>query len=197
MNQFKRYITCMFCLIVLTGCVSHDQSQSSKINSVSDQFVYSPSDLCRFISSPFASWVEHYSIECPENGYESDETDSMMGLLQHKGEAYEAVLLDEFRAQGKNILVIVGASTEEKRTNTLTAMAAGAEVIFQACLECPPFRGYADFLVKVPARVSLVTISTKYGIPSYQNHPSPILRCNYVVMQKCWQKIRAAIPMTS
>ena len=102
---------------------------------VADFIIYSPSDLCRFMSSPFASWMERYSIENTHHGFERDETDAMMGLLQDKGEAHEAALLDTFRKQGKDIAVIDGESVEEKRSKTLAAMASGVEIIFQACFK--------------------------------------------------------------
>jgi len=73
------------------------------------------------MSSPFAPWMERYSIENPEHGIERDETDAMLGLLE------------EFRNQGKSIAIIEGESVDEKRANALAAMEDGVEIIFQAC----------------------------------------------------------------
>ncbi len=112
--------------------------------------VYSPTDLCRFISSPFSAWMERLTVENPGHGFEPDEIDAMLGLLQHKGEAYEAEFLGKFKEQGKRIAVIEGNTVDVKLSRTQQAMADGVEIVFQACLELPPFRGYADFLVKAP-----------------------------------------------
>lgn len=142
--------------------------------------VYSPSDLCRFMSSPFASWMERYSIEIPEHGFERDEDDSMLRLLQDKGEAHEAGLLKEFQLQGKNIAVIDGATVKKKRANTLTAMASGAEVIFQACLQKSPFRGFADFLVKVPGQSLLGDYHYEVWDTKLSKTPKP-----YFAVQLC------------
>ena len=162
---------------------------------VSEQFVYSPSDLCRFMSSPFASWVERYSIEVPDHNYVRDETDAMLGLLQDKGEAHEAGLLDEFRSQGRDIAVIDGESVEEKRRNTLVAMEAGAEIIFQACLQKLPFRGYADFLVRVPGDSRFGDYHYEVWDTKLSKTPKPyfaVQLCSYAEMlaedQGCYAK---------
>jgi predicted RecB family nuclease len=117
-----------------------------------NQIIYSPSDLCRFMSSPFASWMERYSIEVPDHPYQTDETDPMQGLLQRKGELHEASFVEGFKSQGKNIVVIEGKDVFEKLKRTQEVMKSGADIIYQACLELLPFRGYADFLVKVPGK---------------------------------------------
>jgi len=157
--------------------------------------VYSPSDLCRFMSSPFASWMERYSIELPEHDYVRDETDAMLGLLQDKGEAHEAGLLKEFQTQGKDIAVIDGSSVEEKRANTSAAMASGAEVIFQACLQKSPFRGFADFLVKVPGESRLGDYHYEVWDTKLSKTPKPyfaVQLCSYAEMlaedQGCYAK---------
>ena len=121
----------------------------------SDSIVYSPSDLCRFMASPFAAWMERYKLENSENNFTPDDTDPLQGLLQSKGDAHEAHFLEQFREQGKDVVEITGESVEEKVKATVTAMQSGAEVIFQACLELAPFRGYSDFLVKVAGKSSL------------------------------------------
>lgn len=53
---------------------------------IANELVYSPSDLRRFMSSPFASWIGVLLHKMPRvNEYGSDETDSKMGLFHHKG----------------------------------------------------------------------------------------------------------------
>lgn len=117
------------------------------------QLTFSPSDLTTYTQSPYASWMERYAIECPHNCPEADGADSMMDLLQDKGGQHELGLLKEFQAQGKAIADIAKAS--DKHQATVDAMAAGVEVIFQAALEANGFKGYADFLIKVPGESDL------------------------------------------
>jgi len=162
---------------------------------IDETIVYSPSDLCRFMSSPFASWMERYSIEAPDHNYVRDETDAMLALLQDKGETHEAGLLDEFIKQGRDIAVIEGKSVEEKRRNTLAAMEAGAEIIFQACLQKLPFRGYADFLVRVPGESWLGDYHYEVWDTKLSKTPKPyfaVQLCSYAEMlaedQGCYAK---------
>ena len=72
-----------------------------------DAIVYSPSDLCRYMSSPFASWMDRYSLDNPDNQYKRDETESFLGMLQDKGDAHEAALLDKFKPRMTRIKRIV------------------------------------------------------------------------------------------
>ena len=120
-----------------------------------NKIIYSPSDLCRFMSSPFASWMARYKAEKINPLFDADETDPMMALLQDKGEAFEETFLDQFKSDGKSIANIDGRNIEEKKAATLASMQEGADVIYQACLEKAPFRGYADFLVKVEGKSRL------------------------------------------
>ena len=134
------------------------------------------------MSSPFASWMERYSIENSEHGFDRDERDSMLTLLQDKGEAHEAGLLKEFKLQGKDMVVIDGASVDEKRANTLAAMASGAEVVFQACLQKSSFRGFADFLVKVPGQSQLGEYHYEVWDTKLSKTPQPYLQGNILGM---------------
>ncbi|MFT5368256.1 MAG: putative RecB family nuclease, partial [Candidatus Latescibacterota bacterium] len=112
--------------------------------------IYSPADICRFMTSPFASWMERYAIDQPHVPYESDGTDPMTALLQKKGGAHEVAFLQQVKDEGKTIVEVKGATFEEKFEKTHAAIVGGVDVVYQACLAQVPFRGFADFLVKVP-----------------------------------------------
>lgn len=100
------------------------------------------------MDSPFASWMEHYVVLFPELSPEPDPHDSMLSLLQGKGNTHELAALHEFQSKGLSVVNLSGIeNTVEK---TLKAMQSGADVIYQAALQKPPFSGFADFLVKVP-----------------------------------------------
>ena len=113
-----------------------------------ERMYYSPSDLTKYMESPFASWMDRLAKEYPELTPEKDLSDEFMGLLQQKGYAHEDKLETRFIAEGKTLVKIEG-SDNEKHIKTLEAMKEGVEVIVQARLELDQFAGFADFLVKV------------------------------------------------
>ncbi|MBS0286706.1 MAG: TM0106 family RecB-like putative nuclease [Proteobacteria bacterium] len=108
---------------------------------------FSPSDLTLYMRSPFASWMEHFATVYPEKVPKADEQDPMRALLSKKGITHEEELLSQFQAQGLTVVNLKSAS--DPVSATLSAMQSGADVIFQAALAKSPFKGYADFLVKV------------------------------------------------
>lgn len=113
------------------------------------QLYYSPSDLASFMESPFASWMDRFSIEHADEAPNKDPVDELKSALAQKGYAQEEVQKSAFLQQEKTLLSIKGASADDKYLNTLNAMAKGIDVIVQARLQLDQFAGYADFLVKV------------------------------------------------
>jgi len=113
----------------------------------SNQIIYSPSDLTLYMDSPFASWMDHLALTNPESLPLTDSKDELMTLLQHKGMEFERRILNNFITQQLNVVQI--EKTTNAFTNTLAAMQSGADIIYQAVLSAMPFKGYADFLVKV------------------------------------------------
>jgi len=113
------------------------------------QFHFSLSDLTRYMESPFASWMDRFSIEHLDQAPEKDSADALMSSLAQKGYEHEDALEAAFVGQCLNVVKIEGESSDDKHINTLTAMHQSVDVIVQARLELPPFGGYADFLVKV------------------------------------------------
>jgi predicted RecB family nuclease len=114
------------------------------------EIVYSPSDLVRYIESPFASWMARHQLENPDSGIEKDPADQLLSYLAGQGIEHESRFLEALSGRFECIVTIDDDICDDlKLERTRSAMAEGADVIFQACLEKPPFRGYADFLVKV------------------------------------------------
>ena len=116
----------------------------------SNQIIYSPSDLTLYMDSPFASWMEHLALENPLLLPSSDEEDELMTMLQNKGIRYENEVLNSFIEQGLNVVQISRGTNAQE--DTVAAMQSGAEIIYQAVLSVLPFKGYADFLVKVEGK---------------------------------------------
>jgi len=99
------------------------------------------------MDSPFASWMEHLALINSELLPPADKKDELMGLLQHKGAQHENEVLNSFLKQG--LVVAQITRSPHAPEDTLAAMQSGADIIYQAALSAPSFKGYADFLVKV------------------------------------------------
>ena len=116
----------------------------------SNTYLYSPSDLVLFERSPFASWMAHLVWEKPEQlaGIVKDQ-DKMMDLLADKGLQHETNYLEKFKQDlGADNVCEISSNKETRAAETLKAMQAGHQVIFQAYLERDNFAGSADFLIK-------------------------------------------------
>ena len=115
-----------------------------------NSYLYSPSDLVLFERSSFASWMARLALDKPEQlaGITKDE-DKMMSLLADKGLAHEANYLDKFKRDlGADQVYEVANDKSTAAAETIKAMQAGYQVIFQAYLERDSFAGFADFLVR-------------------------------------------------
>ncbi|MGM9370893.1 TM0106 family RecB-like putative nuclease [Legionella pneumophila] len=114
------------------------------------QIVFSPSDLTQFMESPFASWMEHLTIIHPDLIPSPDESDELLNLLHDMGNQHESEVLAAFETKGLTIANLHKQSDSYQAT--IDAMKNGVDVIYQAHLELLPFRGYADFLIKIPGK---------------------------------------------
>lgn len=149
--------------------------------------VFSPSDLTLFIDSPFASWMDHSAVLMPEKTSLRDPVDAMMNMLQEKGGEHEVAVLTQFQQRG---LAIADLSKEaDKVLATVSAMKAGADVIYQAALSKPPFSGFADFLVKVEGASAL----GDYHYEVWDTKLSKTLKPYFTVQLCCYQDMLADI----
>ena len=112
--------------------------------------VFSPSDLTRFMESPFASWMERLYKEFPDR-VTPDEGNEELQLYADAGISHEAAFVKELEAQGNDLCWIKGDDRNVTAEATLQAITDKREIIFQAYLTRPPFAGYADFLVRTSA----------------------------------------------
>jgi uncharacterized protein len=113
-------------------------------------YLFSPSDLVLFERSPFASWMARLEIDKPEQfiGIDKDQ-DKMMALLAKKGNEHEESYLEKFKADlGTDNVCVITTDKRLRAADTLKAMHAGYQVIFQAYLERENFAGSADFLIR-------------------------------------------------
>ena len=110
------------------------------------QLLFSATDLANFLGCTHATVFDRATAE----GRLTKEyrTDPMLELLKELGDRHEQAYLEHLAITGKNIVELpkFGDPTGEQ---TREAMKSGADVIAQASLIDLPWRGFADFLMKV------------------------------------------------
>ena len=119
--------------------------------------VYSATDLVAYLACEHLTQLERAAlaglVERPIRN------DPELDVIRKRGFEHEARFLADLRAEGLDPVTIEldGSATdrgEELRasaTRTIEAMAAGADVIYQATFFNGIFRGHADFLLRVEA----------------------------------------------
>ena len=113
-----------------------------------DRIYFSASDLADFVSCRHCITLGLLNLDQPLPKKAADEE---LQILQNLGEAHEQAHLQRLRLQDLRVQVIsrqpdFGATLAA----TQAALHGGADIIFQAALADGPFRGYADFLYKIP-----------------------------------------------
>ncbi|OGP84585.1 MAG: nuclease [Deltaproteobacteria bacterium RBG_16_58_17] len=110
---------------------------------------YSASDVVNFLDCESLTTLDRINLETPLPQAEDDEEAL---LYQRKGLAHEEAYVTQLRKNGTRF-----ADISEHRDNleaavgeTLAAMHAGVDIVYQAALEDGRFIGHADFLRRVP-----------------------------------------------
>ena len=67
--------------------------------------IYSPSDLIRYLASPFASWLDRYHLENPD-AIAPDEQTEEEELLSRTGDEHEQSVLSGYKASSFGVLEI-------------------------------------------------------------------------------------------
>jgi predicted RecB family nuclease len=112
----------------------------------SGQLQYSPSDLIRYLASPFASWMDRYYLENPD-AVTPDEDTADAQLIAQTGDAHERAVLEELQSSGVPLTEIPKKDLATAKIQTLAAIGAKAPLIYQAALCSGQFAGFADFLM--------------------------------------------------
>ncbi|MCA3035491.1 MAG: TM0106 family RecB-like putative nuclease [Rhodocyclaceae bacterium] len=115
---------------------------------------YSASDLMAFLECQHLTSLNLIDLDTPLPRSAPDEQNE---LIRDKGFAHEADYLESLRAAGLSIVELSSERDSMSNINkTREAMAAGAEVIFQAALSDGTFVGHVDFLrrVEVPSALA-------------------------------------------
>lgn len=152
------------------------------MQNLAGQLVFSPSDLNHFLECEYLTRLD---IEVANGRALAKHRSPQADLLAAKGEAHERQHLEQFRLQGKQIADIAdpGSSADWRAAAQATraAMAAGADVIYQAVLLADGWRGRADFLVRVDVPSALGAWSYEVWDTKLARHakPSHILQLAY------------------
>ncbi len=118
------------------------------MQNIQSQVLYSASDIVAFLGCKHRTTLDL----CKLGGWDATkaEADEATALVQTYGDRHELAYLQSLKQHGLQVFEIdKQAPLEDQVAATRAAMAAGAEVIFQATLLQTPFLGYADFLFKV------------------------------------------------
>jgi predicted RecB family nuclease len=108
--------------------------------------IYSPSDLIRFLASPYSSWMDRCLLERPDALVPDEDTEDRK-LIARSGDEHERAILEQFKASTPGLVPIPTTDFETARAATLAAIQARAPIVYQAALSDDRFAGFADFLV--------------------------------------------------
>src|SRR5260370_41821084 len=112
----------------------------------SGMVMYSPSDVIRYLASPFASWLDRYYLENP-GAITPDEQTEEEELLTRTGDEHEHSILSGYKTSNRGLVEIAKDHFDAARIATLTAIKDKALIIYQAALQNGVFAGFADFLI--------------------------------------------------
>jgi predicted RecB family nuclease len=147
-----------------------------------DQLIFSPSDLNRFLECEYLTRLD---LEVAQGRVLETARHAEADLLAAKGEAHERLHLTRLREQGHRVVEIADPGRDHDWTEavvaTRSAMADGANVIYQAVLAAGQWRGRADFLVRVETPSALGAWSYEVWDTKLARHPKPayILQLSY------------------
>jgi predicted RecB family nuclease len=110
------------------------------------QIVFSPTDLIRYLASPFAAWMERYHFENP-NAIKPDEESEDEKLIAQTGDEHERVVLRELKAKTPNLIEIPKNDFAAGLAKTVEAITSKPPIIYQGALQHGRFAGYSDFLM--------------------------------------------------
>ena len=145
----------------------------SSVQSIDGKFLFSASDLMRFAGCAHATSLDLARLE--GHGSEPRADDEEARLLQEMGDAHEAAHLDALKASGRCVVEVPrnGLSLGAGLAETRTALASGADVIFQAALCGGSWGGWSDFLERVERPSNLGDWSYEVTDTKLKRKPDP------------------------
>ena len=152
---------------------------------IQNTLFYSPTDLTRFMESPFASWMSRLYEE-DRSKVTPDAESAEKKLIAESGNKHESNYLAQIKNEKRDVCEISKADASKARQQTGEALRSGREVIYQACLELDGFRGFADFLTKVSGTT----------VPAYEVVDTKLARSvkpYYLVQLCCYSEMLASL----
>jgi predicted RecB family nuclease len=120
------------------------------MQALNGRLILSPSDLNDYVECPHLTTL---AVEVARGRRPKPFLLNEHGkLLQRKGDEHEAAYLETLRAEGREVVNVIGDDRwdfEASARTTLEAMRAGADVIYQATYVRGDWRGRADFVMRV------------------------------------------------
>ncbi len=118
--------------------------------------VFSATDLVGYLACEHLTALERAALQGVVK--RPHRNDRELEIIRKRGFAHEARYLDELTAEGARVVTVErddeadrAAQVRGQAEQTMAAMAAGADVIFQATFFDGRWLGYADFLLRVDA----------------------------------------------
>ena len=139
-----------------------------------NRYLYTPSDLLEFLSSPFATWMTRGWLDDPSAAQPDAHAPQQLSLEEH-GRRHEQAFLNQLRAQGRQVYSLPPGGDRARLTRS--AMQAGHEVIFHGVLAQADFVGEADFLVRVEAP----SILGSYSYEVWETKLARVVRPEFLV----------------
>jgi len=152
-----------------------------------DKLVFSPTDICRFVESHFASWMDRLFLEDPQR-FTPDPASADLELIRRKGNDLEDAYIASLIESGET--VYDPREERDRVAATLEAMRRGESMIQQASLAHERLAGYPDLLIRVEGASDLgdhhyIPRDVKLGLSA---KPKYILQlCAYVEMLEAMQ----------
>lgn len=108
--------------------------------------IFSPTDLIRYLASPYASWMDRFYLEYPDAISPDDDT-ADQALIAKTGIEHEQTVLAELKSAASGLVEILTVDFAEAHRKTLAAIKAKAPIVYQAALQHEQFAGFADFMI--------------------------------------------------
>lgn len=126
------------------------QKGGGPVRRVDGRVVLSATDLTKHVACAHVTTLDLAELDPqpPLDAPVPDGPDDALDLVFAKGLAHERAYLQRLREEGRGIETVEGFGVVAA-AQTMAAMQAGADVVYQACLARGSWLGHADFLLRV------------------------------------------------
>ncbi|MBS0563318.1 MAG: TM0106 family RecB-like putative nuclease [Proteobacteria bacterium] len=133
--------------------------------------LFSATDLMRFTGCAHAARLDlmHLRGEGPEPRADGEDA----ALLQRQGDAHEAAHLARLKAAGNRVVEIARGDLAANAEATRSALASGADVVFQGAFLSGNWGGWSDFLMRVERPSALGPFSYEVADTKLKRRPHP------------------------